>query len=525
MTNKLSTAHARTPTLLDDSRGAVMVMGVIFAALLVGILWHLVGVGDAIIYRERMQEASDSTAFESAVWHARTMNLLVVLNIIMSAILAVLVLWRTVELLLGVAIVILAILALIPFVGGAFADLAAAAARVLDRMMVKDPEIYQKTEQWLFRVNKAEKMVSTWAPLVDIGQPALVNTGYYAGNSVNITFPVSLSLLPSIESAAEGPAGFPPRMNMSQVLPAMPVQEDGDWKLCQKAGEFVPLQLADFLHRLNIGAAADAIDHIGSAFGAITGSVPGFFCGSIAQPDGVDQAVDKASHKECDSEKDQYNKSNDGGPPAKPFEYQKCLDKNKKTLRFNKDLPSKRPAKVWDVARNGGLFFQTWSITNGAPTWSYNDDQGVDIANGGAGGTGLGDQFDYHWALAEGEYFYDTHDAWQEAMGDAMWNIRWKARLRRVHDPVSMFDAAGFVTGWVTNGVNRYLTDAIRVRIPAQGLNWLRTSAFDTWWSNMLFRKRFRGWLGGVTYGANMENLGQWVMGHIEGNARSKMVH
>jgi hypothetical protein len=509
--------------LRSDERGAVMVMGVIFAALLVGIIWHMVGVGDAIIFRERMQEASDATAFESAVWHARTMNLLVVLNIVMSAILAVLVLWRTVELLLAVAGVVLALLALIPFMEwlGALSD---AAFNTLERMASKDTEIYEKVEQWLIRVNKAEKMVSTWAPIVDVAQPVLDNSGYYAGNAVNVTFPASTSIVPSIESFIGH--GFPPRMNMSTVLPAMPVQEDGYWKLCTKAGAFVPIQIGDFLKRLNLGAAGDAIDHIGSFFGQITGSMPGYFCGSLVTPDGVEQAVTGASKKECDSEKDTYDHSNDGGAPDKPFDYKKCMDKNKKKIAAKKDQISTKPAKVWDVARNGGLFFQTWSFTQGSANWSYNDDPGVELANGGGGGTGLGDQFDYHWSTAEGEYYYDGSDAWDVCSGDAMWNIKWRARLRRVTDPVRMFDAAGIATGWLVNGLNKGATRFIQAKIPSEGFNWLKKSSFDTWLSNELVKKRIlRNNIEHITYGAGMQNLGNWVMDHVEGNDRTKMIH
>ncbi len=44
-------------------------------ACMVGILWYLAGIGDAIVFRERMQEAADATAFSAAVLHARGMNL------------------------------------------------------------------------------------------------------------------------------------------------------------------------------------------------------------------------------------------------------------------------------------------------------------------------------------------------------------------------------------------------------------------------------------------------------------------
>ena len=37
-----------------DERGAILVMGIFMCACLVGILWYLAGIGDAVVFRERM---------------------------------------------------------------------------------------------------------------------------------------------------------------------------------------------------------------------------------------------------------------------------------------------------------------------------------------------------------------------------------------------------------------------------------------------------------------------------------------
>jgi hypothetical protein len=78
-------------TLKNDNRGAVMVFGVFGAVLLTGILYYMIGVGDAIIHRESMQDAADATAYTSAVYHARGMNLICMINLYMAAVLSVLV--------------------------------------------------------------------------------------------------------------------------------------------------------------------------------------------------------------------------------------------------------------------------------------------------------------------------------------------------------------------------------------------------------------------------------------------------
>jgi hypothetical protein len=75
--------------LLGDQRGMVFVLTLPVAAVLVLALWYVARVGDAILVRERLQDAADATAFESAVMHARGMNALVLLNLIAKELQAV----------------------------------------------------------------------------------------------------------------------------------------------------------------------------------------------------------------------------------------------------------------------------------------------------------------------------------------------------------------------------------------------------------------------------------------------------
>ncbi len=76
-------AHAG---LIEDRRGAVMIIGLFMATALIGSMWFMKGIGDAMIYKNRMQEAADHAAFSSAVVHARGMNVIAALNLIMYVI-------------------------------------------------------------------------------------------------------------------------------------------------------------------------------------------------------------------------------------------------------------------------------------------------------------------------------------------------------------------------------------------------------------------------------------------------------
>ena len=84
-----------TPKMKDDQRGAVMLIGIFMACFLIGALWSVVGLGDALVYRDKVQEAADHTAFSSATVHARGMNFMAALNLVMLAIAAI---WVVIDL-------------------------------------------------------------------------------------------------------------------------------------------------------------------------------------------------------------------------------------------------------------------------------------------------------------------------------------------------------------------------------------------------------------------------------------------
>ncbi len=74
---------------LKDNRGAIMVIGVFFACMMIGWMWMLVGLGDAMIWRDRSQEAADAVSYSSAAVQAQGMNLISFINILMLILAAV----------------------------------------------------------------------------------------------------------------------------------------------------------------------------------------------------------------------------------------------------------------------------------------------------------------------------------------------------------------------------------------------------------------------------------------------------
>ncbi len=83
------TTMGRLNQPLKDSRGAIMVLGIFFACMMVGWMWMLVGLGDAMIWRDRSQEAADSMSYTSAAVQAQGMNLISFVNILMLILTAV----------------------------------------------------------------------------------------------------------------------------------------------------------------------------------------------------------------------------------------------------------------------------------------------------------------------------------------------------------------------------------------------------------------------------------------------------
>ena len=82
---------ARVRGLRGDG-GATMIIGTWMGLGLIGAIWYMLGVQDAVLRRDHAQEAADSIAFAGAVMHARGMNLIAAVNLVMMVLVVVLLL-------------------------------------------------------------------------------------------------------------------------------------------------------------------------------------------------------------------------------------------------------------------------------------------------------------------------------------------------------------------------------------------------------------------------------------------------
>lgn len=108
------------PGLARDDRGAIMVIGVFMAIVLVGLLYYMSGLGQMLFRRERMQDAADAVALATAIGHARGMNLIAFINMVMAALVAIVLALKIIELMLtGLALILVAISWFVPPAGAA----------------------------------------------------------------------------------------------------------------------------------------------------------------------------------------------------------------------------------------------------------------------------------------------------------------------------------------------------------------------------------------------------------------------
>lgn len=101
--------------VLPDERGAITVIALFFIVFAIAMLYTVVGTAETVLFREHLQDAVDGAALSSAVMHARAMNLIVLINLVMAALLAVLVTIKLIESVAIIAAIIAAALAWVTY--------------------------------------------------------------------------------------------------------------------------------------------------------------------------------------------------------------------------------------------------------------------------------------------------------------------------------------------------------------------------------------------------------------------------
>jgi hypothetical protein len=562
--------------LAKDTRGAVLILGVVMGALLVGALWHVAAVGDAIFWRERAQDAADAAAFENAVWHARGMNAIAAINIVMSAVLAILVIWRTILILVTIALIIATVVCALSL--GTTCSVATAVARVEGYMIRNDPKVANNVMRVLGLLNATESAVATVIPFVAMGV-AKENTE--AAYSVDSAWTQSLSLLPSLNDkgwqtlnmcakgwksgkvvkradpktrAAKTYAAYEQYVNQSRMgfVVSLPVQADTYGLLCSEAAQFVGNQLAGALESMGVpGPAVQGIDAAMKVLGALVSSLPGVFCAPIGgAPPAFDDVIGNQAKDACNGEKDQNRvfvagdethvmyRDEDGKLIDEKKYMQKCMTKKKKefkgklTSSFSQGsgewgvVSCGQPAKVWEWAVNGNVFMRSFSQVEKKSELAARDGKGIAIAD--IKKTTTVEPIDTEKVVAHAEMFFDCKNQWASGAcrQSAMWALRWKARLRRVQPAGKLISSA--LEPIIVSTLTQALSELMNDKVTAWGKKALNTNHLPA----VLFPSFKDTWLGryikteiimGGLYGSNAF---EWVGNLVAKNsAKAGAIH
>jgi hypothetical protein len=156
--------------------------------------------------------------------------------------------------------------------------------------------------------------------------------------------------------------------------------------------------------------------------------------------------MDESSINDLAKQMCQKSYNNAKGKEKKDFDMKKCRKDTKKNIKKNMQSKNsgsggsgstnnKTSKKVFWAAKNGNGYFQIWSIVVGDQQFPQQADKGVSIANWNKGDVTPKNMTWGKVAFAQAEFYYDQSGDWEDMKEDAMWNMRWRARLRRVRTP------------------------------------------------------------------------------------------
>ena len=561
----------RNQDLNRDTRGAILIVGIVFGVLLVGALWHIAGLGDAMAWRERAQDAADAGAFENAVWNARGMNVIVAINIVMSLVLCILVIWRTILILVTVALVVAAILCVVTL--GTGCGFATAVARVEGFMLRNDDKVATNVVRILAAMNASQVAVASVTPIVGAARGTINTQGAY---NVSYVATESASLLPSvnpkgIQTLANcfkgAKAGKIPKKDKDDAAKSrldksidfyqtflsnprmgigtsLPIQTESYSVLCTKAGEAVLNNIAGVLERMGVPAGAvEGIDKAKTFLGAVVGSLPGLFCAPIgAPPAGLTDSVGKQAVESCKSELDgkprrfvtdshgtttaEYEDPDNKGKYLSEDEtVKRCTKKKKKEANDklkgafeskNYDLAEcGSPSKVWEWAVNGNVFMRSFAQVEKKQSMAAEDDRLLKVAD--LSKTTAVEPIEQDQIVAHAEIYLDcSSPRWMDCKSNAMWQLRWRARLRRIQ-PIERLVASGIETGIVATLTQMFaaagdkLGGKLRDKLGIPKI--LVPKVKDTWYFRQL---KTNVWQRGLYGSGAFEHIGALIIKHSD---------
>ena len=413
-TSAPESAAAGRPGLVADEGGAIMVIGVFMAVLLVGFMYYLIGVGETIFYRERMADAADAGAWAAAVMHARGMNAIVLINMIMAAIAAVVLAIGAVLFIIDVGIAIAT--ALVASV--VTAPIGAPVLAALTPIRPGVNTIHQAAQRFANAVlpvlNKAATGVKKATPW--IAQVKVLNVGESYKPPVDVGIFVSKTL-----------------------VDGLPVEDDECKVLEDRGIKYIEVLIGTALG--NIPILSTVMGWVGGLAAKAGSAVYGGVCGSGGGTAGAD-VISGAVGAATDAAMEEAGCNDDPPPDPMPEGCDAELPETSGVTApasTSTGSDGKGPKKVKDDCNLGDECFQLRAIMVGTPGYEKTM-RGVQIANWGHENE-TGSMYTQmanlgRGSLAQAEFYWDKGDKdAQEMRDDWMWEMNWRARLRRFRVP------------------------------------------------------------------------------------------
>lgn len=398
--------------LKDDNRGAIMMTGLFMSCFLIGSLWFVIGIGDTIVFRDRMQEAADMGAFSSAALHAKGMNFISLCNLIMLA--AV-----TIHIILGI-INDIALLVCIIF-GVETLGAACTPYAWLNRAYRGYAKVMKPA---LTGIAVAEKAAAYGYPAIGAieGYQNGKTYGGGRGTSEVTVLPLSASLIPG-----GGKTGLP--------VKAQPFNY-----LCVKMTKIVESLVEKALEPLPGIVKKFAKKVLGKIFDALAKGIQFRYCNSEGGPNGeigdaAGQEAAAQANKSIDDANKEIEKANaklpkGETPTPKVNSVGGGIDPG-----FDSWWGNDGPMTIFEKGANGSAYFSTYAI-NVAPKMTDESESHVGIARGTKNGmqkytkqpTTLG-------YFSQSEFYFDCDAKWSAEQcnkeDNATFQIKWRARLKK----------------------------------------------------------------------------------------------
>lgn len=444
-------AQVTAKKLHADNRGAVMLTGLCMSCFLIGSLWFLIGIGDAIVFRDTMQEAADHAAFTSAAFHARGMNFISACNLILLAMI-------TIHIILGLIHDILlafCILFAVPTLGSSCIPYPKA---------MKVYHTYAKIMKPVAAVIHGVELVAAY------GFPILGSVkGFGVGNDYEAFGPRKRNLKVWTISPSMVPGGFidgplnaafkkmSPKLasrtdNKEGVRKGLPVEGKPYKEICKKVASLVLDKVAELTGLGNILGKSGIWGWVKAAIGA---GVQFRYCNDLgsagvpdigAQQDKANDEIDKAN-KEIDAKNgklkegekktdsvDKITKGTNGGANTSCLKGSPMFDPG-----LDKWWGCEGPLLPWGGTINGSPWNQIWAI-NTSPEYRDAQEHAVSLARRvGDGKYGQTSTAPSNTYFATAEFYFDCKEKWDDDVcnGDdnAGYSVEWRARLKRLDFP------------------------------------------------------------------------------------------